>query len=247
MTIEQRTMHMKKVFSAQVSNAYHSSTDKAIQFGKEKSTQTLSVTVESAAALLPIGNIEGIWQKATTLLQKEGAIAPAVPGKDPKARMVLSYSSDYPHLVTTGKKKGSYMCDVKCPNWKSQNLCSHSVAVAEINCELHHFLSCRKKKCSVTDLITCTMPKGRGNKGGVPSISRQRKAVNKSLEDSRIPLIDNLEDAEDISTGCLSSVSTPSQYRTPSRSFGMPAGQFVSSPNFSSMHVSCKELSTGNI
>ena len=120
---------MKKVFSAQVSNAYHSSTDKAIQFGKENSTQTLSVTVESAAALvnLPIGNIEGIWQKATTLLQKEGAIAPVL-GKDPKARMVLSYSSDYPHLVTTGKKKGSYMCDVKCPNWKSQNLCSHSVA-----------------------------------------------------------------------------------------------------------------------
>ena len=60
----------------------------------------------------------------------------------------------------------------------------------------------------------------------------QRKAVNKSLEDSRIPLIDNLEDPEDISTGCLSSVSTPSQYRTPSQSFGMPAGQFVSSPNF---------------
>ena len=112
--------------------AYHSSTDKAIQFGKENSTQTSSVTVESAAALvnLPIGNIEGIWQKATTLLRRHCTCTWQGP----------NYSSDYPHLVTTGKKKGSYMCDVKCPNWKSQNLCSHSVAVAEINGELHQFL-----------------------------------------------------------------------------------------------------------
>ena len=51
-------------------------------------------------------------------------------------------------------------------------ICSHSVAVAEVNGKLAQFLSAEKKKKSkapnVTSLSTAKMPRGRGRKGGVP-------------------------------------------------------------------------------
>jgi len=36
-------------------------------------------------------------------------------------------------------KKGRYTCDNDCPNWNSMKLCSHTVAVAEMNSLLQEF------------------------------------------------------------------------------------------------------------
>ena len=67
------------------------------------------------------------------------------------------------HMVTP-KKGGEFSCDSNCPNWKSIGICSHSVAVAEVNGKLAHFLSAKKKKKSkapnVTSLLTTKMPRG---------------------------------------------------------------------------------------
>ena len=46
--------------------------------------------------------------------------------------MVLSTSSPVPHLVKQGSG-AQYVCDSKCINWTSSGLCSHALAVAEVN------------------------------------------------------------------------------------------------------------------
>ena len=53
--------------------------------------------------------------------------------------MVLSYSSAIPHLVLKGTN-GQFKCDSSCLKWRSSKLCSHSLAVAELNNGLPAFL-----------------------------------------------------------------------------------------------------------
>lgn len=135
-----------------------------IQCQEKKATSDLSVDLEKAAELVDIPStcLEGIWAKASKLLCDTSAIAPA-PGQDKAARMVLSYSGKVPHLVIP-KKGGKYACDSNCPNFKSLSICSHTVAVAELNNHLEYFLSLAKssKRPSLTNLLTTTMPKGHG-------------------------------------------------------------------------------------
>ena len=96
----------------------------------------LSVDISTASSLVSIPQkcLEGIWIKARQLLHTDGAIV-AAPGQLPEARMVLSYSGKPPHMVTP-QKNGDFSCDASCPNWKSLGICSHSVAVAEMNGKL---------------------------------------------------------------------------------------------------------------
>lgn len=231
MTVQQRTSHLKKVHSTHVLGPNKSSSDAT--FGR--SEHALTVTAESAASTLgfAVSNVEGIWHKATTLLQKEDAIVPA-PGQHEKARMVLSYSNKLPHMVTPNKRSGSYSCDSKCPNWKSQNLCSHTVAVAELNGELSMFISSLKKRKitpSVTELVTCKMPKGRGQKGGISPRSRQCKTIQGNSEICRIPLnplenktpVESLEDDNRISP--LPPSSSAPSFSSATQSFGHPFNQ----------------------
>ena len=87
--------------------------------------------------------------------------------------MVLSYSRKVPHMVTP-RKGSDFSCHSSCPNWKSLGLCSHSIAVAELNGKHLEFISAKKKKKrfpNITSLVTTGMPKGRGRKGGVALVS----------------------------------------------------------------------------
>ena len=62
------------------------------------------------------------------------------------------------------KKGGDFSCDANCPNWKSLGLCSHTVAVAEVNHNLATFSAARRKKKqpgNLTNFLTATMPWGR--------------------------------------------------------------------------------------
>ena len=64
-------------------------------------------------------------------MNSDNAITPA-PGKDRTAKMVVSYSSSVPHMVTKGQK-GQYKCDSNYLNWTSSAICSHTLAVAQLN------------------------------------------------------------------------------------------------------------------
>lgn len=136
MSIPQRKNHLAKVHSSAVMTISEDSQE----YNKESDSSQLmqlSVSVESAASSVnvPLTCLQGIWRKAAELIHNENAIVPA-PGQDEEARMVQSYcSKKTPHLVTP-TKGGGYACDVNCPNWKSISICSHSVAVAEINGKL---------------------------------------------------------------------------------------------------------------
>ena len=77
--------------------------------------------------------------------------------------------------MTCGKN-GRYSCDSDCPNWKSLGICSHSVAVAQMNDSLQEFCDYYRKSKrlpSMSQLLLSGMPSGMGNKGN--RVSRKRK------------------------------------------------------------------------
>ena len=190
MNTQQRARHLSKVQSLAmaVTEVHESASIQGSAYTSPASPQmhlegrtapspsVLSVDVLSAAQgmTVPLTCMEGIWNKATELLNDPSAMSPA-PGQSLESQMVLSYSGSAPHLVTP-VKGGGYSCDANCPNWKSLAFCSHTVAVAQRNGQLPQFLQFlrkKKKPPNVTSLVTANMPRGRGRKGGVAPRTRR--------------------------------------------------------------------------
>lgn len=81
---------------------------------------------------LPV--LQGIWKKAEKLVQCKGDILKVPWSSDEKSRLVKSTSSEHPHIVKVNSRSlQQYVCDDKCPMFKSYSLCSHVVAVAHDN------------------------------------------------------------------------------------------------------------------
>ena len=102
-------------------------------------TGTLRISAENSGInSIPLITLQSIWSKAESLVQGENNITP-VPGAEKRARAVISYRSDVPHIV---KPKGNsqYVCDPNCPQWVSSKICSHTIAVAHMNNSLQDFL-----------------------------------------------------------------------------------------------------------
>ncbi len=206
MNTQQRKAHLKKLHSVttcadsaeKLTSLDNSSKEQSV-FSNVENVIELSVDLNSASqeVSMPITILEGIWTKAHRLLTTNNAIVLA-PGQPPEARMVLSYSGKTPHMVLPKKNKGDFSCDSNCPNYKALGICSHIVAVAEVNGQLPELLSAFKKRKgppNVTRLVTTNMPKGRGRKGGVAPRSRKPQ----QLETTRI--------AMNISSSSVSSVA----------------------------------------
>ena len=212
MNISQRQHHLSKVHSlaiAKSTSIQDACTEKAGTVG----TSQLSVTVESAAKDMhvPMTCIEGIWRKATKLICDQNAIVPA-PDQSEEAKMVLSFSGKTPHLVTP--TKSGYSCDNNCPNWKSIGFCSHTVAVAQINCKLPQFVTFLKKKKkapNITQLVTSNMPRGRGRKGGIPP--RKRKPTQEIT--ARVPMTAGSSDTNTLPKTSIDNGMDPSQQQLP--------------------------------
>ena len=103
-------------------------------------SKSLSISAEDSGILtIPFITLQGMWEKAEQLLFSKTKITPA-PGGYPKARMVLSLTSDTPHFVRC-KANGQYIRDSACIRWTSANVCSHTLVVAETNGELLKFCS----------------------------------------------------------------------------------------------------------
>ena len=169
MNSQQRKQHLNKLHSINVMSMTHDREKATSSEAGEVYNLPVDAATVSACTNLPLTCVEGMWMKAVKLLQEENAIVPA-PGQSAEARMVLSSSSKTPHMVIP-TKGGGFSCDSNCPNWKSMGLCAHSIAVAHSNGKLHEFVAVVKKKKkvpNVTALVTTTMPKGRGRKGGAP-------------------------------------------------------------------------------
>ena len=104
---------------------------------------TLSVDYISVASncTLPKSLIQNIWDKVSRLVNTKEAMAPA-PGHPAEARTVESTSKTGFHLVIPGPS-GKFTCD--CANYNSLSLCSHAVAVTEINGRLDKFVEWHRK------------------------------------------------------------------------------------------------------
>ena len=123
---------------------------------------------------IPLPSVQAIRSKAAKLISEPNSIV-AAPGYGTESKMVLSRRGKRPHLVTCGKD-GRYSCDSDCPNWKSLGICSHSVAVAQMNDSLQEFCDYywkSKHLPSMSQLLLSGMPSGMGNKGN--RVSRKRK------------------------------------------------------------------------
>ena len=115
---------------------------------------------------LSLATQEYIWSKAEEYFKFECDIVPA-PGSDHKAKMVSSRSSDTPHFVRA-LQLGRYVYDSNCLQWKSAQICWHTIAVAEKNGNLHSFLDTTKQQPNITTLAVHGLSAGRGRKAGVP-------------------------------------------------------------------------------
>ena len=210
MSREQRKKHMHKVSTVQFAFTSGIPGDIEQRSSNSESMSTsaqLSVRPEDFHSGLKIllAAIQGIWKKAEELLSDPNAISPA-PGYDSRCKMVMSRSGKRPHLVTC-TKQGKYTCDSECPNWKSVNICSHSVAVAQVSNSLQEFCNLYRKSKhlpSVTRLVLTGVSSGVGRKGN--RVCRKRK---REPECTRIPLTPSIASAVS-ATASLESPPGPS-------------------------------------
>ena len=166
MSHDARELHMRKVYNCPLKSSANSG---ASTSGSLTLTTSLSVLVEEVnLESISESTLQGIWKKATNILKlkKEQVLeVPWVTNK--KTRLVKSSSSPQPHLVTSDSKSQLYCCDDKCVMFKSFHLCSHVVAVAEINGELSFFLkSLQTSTPNLTTIANEGLPSGSGRKGG---------------------------------------------------------------------------------
>ena len=87
-------------------------------------------------------------------------------------------------------KGNRFICDSECCHFKSIGICSHTVAVAELNGKLLEFVAFYKKTKRVpnlTSMATSGMPKGKGRKGSEPPRKRKRKETVESRVSLQIP------------------------------------------------------------
>ncbi len=186
MNPQQRQTHLRKVATTPATCCSSSSSQ-----ATASTPLSLSVDVESVAAAVsvPLPCLQGVWKKATELLNTPQAISSA-PGHPDEARMVMSRSGQRPHLVLPCKTR-RFKCDSDCMNFKSLGICSHSIAVAELNNEIQAFVAAFtkvKRTPSFTSVTVHGMPAGRGRKGSqAPRKRKQRQPVTE--REDRVPSI----------------------------------------------------------
>ena len=179
MSEKQREGHMKKVSATKVLPQSEHSADEGSSATQSTSSLgrpvSVDVNVVAAKVSVHLDCLKGIWKKAEELLQSPTSMSPA-PGQPESARMVISRGGKRPHLVVPSKG-GRFKCDSDCINFKSLGICSHSIAVAELNGTLPQFLAHFEKgnkKPNFTALALHDMPAGRGRKGCVPPRKKKR-------------------------------------------------------------------------
>ena len=140
-----------------------------------------SVLMNSNDICIHEKTLEGIWDKATALLNGVDLIS-KVPGCTSKyARMVASKSGTVPHFVTTQKQfTGQFMCDSQCEMFTAYKICAHTIATAEVNGKLSDFLTWFLKtlrRGNLTKLAGIDMPSKSGKKKGSKLYSKKKKTM----------------------------------------------------------------------
>lgn len=157
---------------------------------QHETAKHLSISSKSCGInSLPQAVIDSMWLKAEAYIESSCDIVPA-PGVNPKAKMVASRSGDTPHYVRA-LPSGQYVCDGSCLQWKSSQICSHTLAVSGKNGDLESFLCWYNRTNQQPNITTLSMqglPKGRGRKGGVPKRQRSQPVSTSEISVPRAAL-----------------------------------------------------------
>ena len=101
---------------------------------------------------ISLSMLQGMWKKAENLVQCKGNVLKLPWCFDVKSRLLKSSSSDHPHVVKPNPRNmQQYLCDDKCPMYKAFFLCSHVIAVAHDNGDLHS--TCSKCVPNLTAIL----------------------------------------------------------------------------------------------
>ncbi len=198
-----------------------------VDAAENQKSLTVGINKAVQSIKLPFTTVEGIWNKAGMLVKEKDAVVSA-PGFSKGEKMVKSKSGSVPHMVSIDHEKLVYKCDDKCLQYKSANICSHTVAAAEVNGDLCKFLHSLKHKCApnLTRLASHGMPAGVGRKGG-KATKKKAPRKNALMEENRVPLAICSQSALPSSGHHNSpqhSGSYGSQYLAPSTSSSVPFG-----------------------
>ena len=172
MSAEAKKMHINKVLCCKpVSTSTPNGTNQA----------SLSVSIEdNGITSVSKATLENVWKKAGELMKSGDSILSVPWSSDKKCRLVKSYSSGQPHMVTVNSRnrnKYSKLCDEKCPMFKGYAICAHSIEAAEDNGDLKSFLNCITCKPNLTAFASTGMPSGSGRKGGKAKRKRSRSII----------------------------------------------------------------------
>ena len=171
---DEKQAHMKKVHICKV-NISQSPVNSLMP----PPTSLLSVQVQEVNLKANSeSTLSGIWKTAEKILGSKAEYLVEVPWiSDKKARLVKSFSSPHPHLVVQQDSKGHiYQCHKNCEMFKGFRMCSHTIAVAEINGELKSFLEVLTNTTpNLTTIAMQGLPAGSGRKGGQEKHRKMKK------------------------------------------------------------------------
>ena len=159
-TPEQRQQHLCKVFET------HSIPFQTRNESESTSTSSTVLSVHperSGITTLPADMLTSMWKKAERLLKDPNGICDA-PGMI-NSKCVASETGGKPHVVTLNKQ-GLPICDDSCLGWKSQKICSHVLAAAEVMGSLERFLQSYKGSNNYTAVVSHGLSKSVGSKPG---------------------------------------------------------------------------------
>ena len=135
MNVASKERHMKEVFNCPVALVPSSQLPVTSPHSSENPTTVLEVGVHDCGITsLSMSLLRDNWGKAERLVTMEGGILKVPWSTDASSRLVISSSSDHPHVVKTNpRSKQQYMCDEKCLMFKGYSICSHVIAVSHVN------------------------------------------------------------------------------------------------------------------
>jgi hypothetical protein len=146
MNAASKAKHVKEVFNCPVVQLTVASSPHS---AGHSSTKVLEVDIKDCGIRsLSMSLLKDMWGKAERLVSLDGGILKVPWSTDANSRLVMSSSSEHPHIVKTNPRcKKQYICDEKCLMFKGCSICSHTIAV-NINGHLSDFLEYYKqKKC----------------------------------------------------------------------------------------------------
>ena len=174
MTLNAQRLHLSNVYSESLSRPCSELNCRETDIDSSNKLEIDFCTLMNSYCITTT-TLKDIWAQANHLVSTPSFIS-LVPGQGDSSnnRIVASITGGEPHYVT--EKKSRFSCDGKCPRFNTYKICQHVLAAAHSCGMLRSFCDwwkSLKSSTNVDSLATVDIPKGAGQKGGVPKKERR--------------------------------------------------------------------------